>query len=369
MTRKYLPAVRSACGITFAVLITSAGAQLPTARLDSIFPPGLRGGTECEVTIGGADLDDADRLLFSDAGLSATRVEGLKFKVTASAGMAPGLYEVRAAGRYGISASRLFAVGTIPEVNEPADNASPEKSFNVTPPVTINGTAGPEAGDHFRFKAVKDQRVLISCAAERIDSALNAVVTLSDAAGRELASAHRTQSGDASMDFTAPADGDYIVEVHDMAWQQGTYRLSIAPPEAAGSPAGPAMPLSGAVCDWMPASPPQEIKAPAPAASAAHKITLPGIVSGTGSQEWLEFTGEKNRRVMLDLLSHRLGQPSDWLLRVLKITRDDKGQEKSEQLAQFDDTPAPAGAEQLRPDPPARAAWGAAPAVRFAVRS
>ena len=36
-------------------------------------------------SVDGTDLDDADRLLFSDAGLSATRVEGLKFKVTASA--------------------------------------------------------------------------------------------------------------------------------------------------------------------------------------------------------------------------------------------------------------------------------------------
>ena len=63
-------------------------AQLPTARLDTVFPQGLRAGTETEVTIAGADLDGVDRLLFSDPGLSAVPVDGLKFKVTASAGMA-----------------------------------------------------------------------------------------------------------------------------------------------------------------------------------------------------------------------------------------------------------------------------------------
>ena len=129
----------------------AGNAQLPTARLDAAFPPGLQAGTEAEISLTGQSLEGVDRLLFSDPGITAFHGEGLKFKVTASTGVAPGLYEMRAAGRYGISASRLFAVGSLPEVLEPQTNSSMEKALAVTPPVTINGTSGADAADFFRF--------------------------------------------------------------------------------------------------------------------------------------------------------------------------------------------------------------------------
>jgi len=323
-------------------------AQLPTARLDSVFPPGVRAGTETEITLTGTDLDDADRLLFSDPGLSAVRVEGLKFKVTASAGMTPGTYEVRAGGRYGITASRSFAASTLPEVNEPGDNAPAAKAFTVTLPVTINGNTGGEAADYFKFHAAKGQSLVLTCAAARVDSALNAVLAVLDASGRELVSAHRTLQADARLNFTAPADGDYLVKVHDMAWQAGVYRLTIASPDEAKSAEAAALPLSGAVCDF-PAQPATvTLSAPAANAAAAHKVNVPAIIAGTGARDWVEFTGSKDRKVMLDVLSHRLGEPSDFVMQVFKVTRDDKGQEKSDRIAEFDDTPAPAGAEMLQ---------------------
>ena len=326
-------------------------AQLPTARLDAVFPPGLQAGRESELTLTGQDLQDVDRLLFSDAGLSAVPGGGLKFKVTASAGMAPGLYEIRAAGRYGISASRLFEVGTLPEVSDPGNNDAPDKALVLTLPVTVNGTTGADAADFFRFTATKGDRLRLSCAAQRIDSPLNAVLTLSDATGRELTTAHRTHHCDPVIDFTAPHDGDFIVKLHDIVWQAGpacVYRFTAAPQGMGPAAESPAMPLPGALCDWMPAQPVTEFKEPAASAAAPHKLSLPAVVSpAPGRQDWFEFTGEKDRRVMIDVLSHRRGQPSDWVLQVFRITRDEKGQEKSERVAEFDDTAAPPGSEGL----------------------
>ena len=129
--------------------------QLPTTRLDAVFPPGLQAGSETTVALTGLDLAEVDRLIFSDAGLSAVHGEGLNFKVTASAGIQPGLYEVRAAGRYGISASRLFAVGTLPELLESGPHDTPEKALLLTLPITVNGTTGTDAADYFRFAASK----------------------------------------------------------------------------------------------------------------------------------------------------------------------------------------------------------------------
>ena len=344
-----LPRRRPSLPCALATFITAAlplAAQLPTVRLDSVFPQGLRAGTETEVTIAGADLDGVDRLLFSDPGLSAVPVEGLKFKVTASAGMAPGVHEVRAAGRYGISASKLFVVGSFPEVSETAPNASPATATEVALPVTINGTTGPDAADHFRFKAAAGQRMLLSCAAERIDSPLNAVIALADAAGRELLTAHRNDGDDARIDFTAPAEGDYTVRVHDMAWGTAPYRLTIASPEESAASPVTSLPLAGAIvrpCE----TPPAELPAPAKDAASAHKISLPAHLAGSAATEWVEFTPDQARRVSLDLLSHRLGAPSDFVIRLLKVARDAKGVESMEQLAIFEDAAAPPGSEPL----------------------
>src|SRR5205085_5999352 len=48
-----------------------AQAQLPHARLSTIFPPGGRMGTTVDVTISGADLDEATQLQFSHSNITA----------------------------------------------------------------------------------------------------------------------------------------------------------------------------------------------------------------------------------------------------------------------------------------------------------
>ena len=52
-------------------LATPAFAQMPTAMLSSVFPPGGQIGTETEVAITGENLDEATALQFSHPGISA----------------------------------------------------------------------------------------------------------------------------------------------------------------------------------------------------------------------------------------------------------------------------------------------------------
>src|SRR5687767_9502490 len=65
------------CGLMIGALLSvalagpSALAQLPVARLTSVFPLGGRQGTQVIVTVGGADLDDASGLRFSHPGITA----------------------------------------------------------------------------------------------------------------------------------------------------------------------------------------------------------------------------------------------------------------------------------------------------------
>lgn len=328
-----------------------AVAQLPTARLDAVFPPGLRAGSEVEVTLQGVDLDDVKELLFSHPGLTAVHGEGAKFKVTAAANVPPGTHEVRVKGRYGISSSRLIAVGSLTESVDPGTNDTTENAFVITPPVTVNGIVAADAADYFRFNAAKGQRVIISCAAQRIDSPLHATLSVSDAAGIEFARVHHTLDRDPMLDFTAPADGALTIKLHDVVWKGGpasVYRLTIT-----GTPDDSlmiaAIPLTGAVCDWMLSAPFTEETEPNNTPETAQKLTLPAAVNARcDDADWFEFTGKKGRKVMLDILSHRLGQPSDVFVRVQKITRDASGKETSQQVAEFDDTSAPPGTEPFR---------------------
>ncbi|HVC95659.1 MAG TPA: hypothetical protein VND64_18340, partial [Pirellulales bacterium] len=156
---------------------TCAQAQLPDARLFSIFPTGGQQGTKVEVILTGVDLDGADRLLFSHLGITAAakilepsefapapRPAPNQFVVAIAADVPPGRYEVRAIGKYGVSNPRAFIVGREPELVETEPNSTFEKASPVTLGATINGRCdGGTDLDHFKFAARRGQRLLIDC--------------------------------------------------------------------------------------------------------------------------------------------------------------------------------------------------------------
>ena len=208
--------------------IGAAFAQLPLARLHTVFPPGGRAGSTVEVAVAGVDLDDATRLHFSHAGItSAPAKDANKFTVTLGADVPSGFYDARFVGRYGVSNPRAFVVGDLPETIESSGNNSPETAAVLTPVTTVNGRAPANAVDWFKLTAKKGRRIFFDCAAKSIDSRMDAVLTLCDANGREL---ERNRRGGV-LDFTAPADGEYLLKVHDFTYRGGEeffYRLTIS---------------------------------------------------------------------------------------------------------------------------------------------
>src|SRR5687768_2326243 len=99
--------------LSAAAFSSSATAQLPVTQLTSIFPAGARPGSNLEVTVGGADLDDADKLIFSHPGITAAakmtaptdfektpKPVANQFTVTIAADVPPGIYEARVTGRF-----------------------------------------------------------------------------------------------------------------------------------------------------------------------------------------------------------------------------------------------------------------------------
>src|SRR6516225_2787063 len=208
---------------------TVASAELPSPRLDRITPLGAAAGSSVEVEIVGADLEEADRMLFDHPGIKAEHLKDRKFKVSIAADVPSGTYDAWVVGKFGVSSPRLFAVShDLVEVAEKEPNDEPATAQAVQVNSVINGTSDQGRDDIFRFPAKKGQRVVVECFAQRLDSQLDGTMTLTDKSGRLLASNRGYAGRDPLVEFIAPADGDYFVTLHDLAYVGGhPYRLVI----------------------------------------------------------------------------------------------------------------------------------------------
>ncbi len=235
--------LRAALVLALATLATAqqAPATLPHPRLASILPAGAKAGTTVDVRLTGADLEQTDRLIFSHPGITAQPVQvpadrvfpqGRKiansFKITVAADVPAGTNEVRAAGYFGLSNGRRFAVGTLDERMEKEPNNTIEQAEELAPDTLVNGLTDPQNYDFYRIAAKKGQRYIVDCAALRIDSRAQIVLTLLDGSGAEVQSARATKDRDPMLDFTSPEDGPVLLRVNDLTFRGGDehpYRL------------------------------------------------------------------------------------------------------------------------------------------------
>lgn len=233
----------SFAGLALFSATTPVHAQLlPQTRVYAVFPAGGQRGTPVPVTVAnGADLDEATRLIFSHPGITAVPktqpVEGKEvpvanqFVVTIAADVPVGTYDVRAAGKFGVSNPRAFVVGDRPEVLETEPNNELAKAQVVTTGTVVNGRSdGGTDLDFYKFTATANQRVLVDVRARRLDSRMSPVVEILDANGRKLLLSRHSLRRDALADFTPTADGEYFIKVYDSVYGGSAdhpYRLSL----------------------------------------------------------------------------------------------------------------------------------------------
>jgi hypothetical protein len=129
----------------------------------------------------------------------------------------------------GATPAMKFMVGELPEVVEEEIDGDPVP-VSVTLPVTINGRIFPrEDVDIWSFHASMGQTIHCEVHAARLGSPLDARLEVRDPEGRRVSESDG-QRPDPVLRFTAPADGDYEVRIHDIRFQGGqayVYRLTI----------------------------------------------------------------------------------------------------------------------------------------------
>ncbi len=207
-----------------------ASADLPSPRLDRIAPMGAGAGETVDVEIAANDDEGAERLVFDHPGITATFTAAKKFKVSVAADVPQGTYDVRFVGRFGVSSPRLFQVTRkLAELPEKEPNNTPEQAQELPLGCVLNGTSDNNEADVFRIAAKAGQRITFDCVAGRLDSQIDAVMTLTTADGQLLATSSDYFGRDPLIDYQFTADGTYLLNVSDLSYRGGfLYRLIVS---------------------------------------------------------------------------------------------------------------------------------------------
>jgi hypothetical protein len=181
----------------------------------------------------GGHRDSFTRLKLSGANVPAE----FALHVTADS---PPLKTVRVAAGGIHSNAMPYAVDDFSEYFELGDNNKPEQAQHVAAPVAINGRI-EKAGDEdcFSLTLGKGERYIIEALSHRLGSPLDSVVQVLNSKGNQLAANDDAVAGelqlvraDARIDFTVPADGDYVIRIKDFLKRGGNdfgYRIVVRP--------------------------------------------------------------------------------------------------------------------------------------------
>lgn len=237
----------------------TAWAQIRPPVITTITPFGVQRGTSVKVTIEGANLAGADRVLWSDAGLSATidgyddrgpdihkRTPGetgaiiqdkaekaaLTLTISATTDAKTGRQGFRLHTPLGTSNFMPVWVGVEPEQVEKEPNDDPASAMPVPSPVTVNGELA-KAGDVdcYRVEARGGRDLVVRVVAASIGSQADTAVAVLSPDGTVLARDDDFKGGrDSLLVYRPPADGPLVVRVGDAnadgGWRH-VYRATI----------------------------------------------------------------------------------------------------------------------------------------------
>jgi hypothetical protein len=157
--------------------------------------------------------------------------------------LVPGVYPLTVRGEKYVAGPVPFAVDTLPECVSRKPDHSQAGAQTITLPVIVNGRIEtPGRWDVFRFQGRAGEDIVAEVIARRLDSPLDSVLKLTNAAGKLLAvnddyedkgAGLQTQYADSYLTATLPDAGAYYLCLGDAQQQGGpdyAYRLRVSHP-------------------------------------------------------------------------------------------------------------------------------------------
>lgn len=357
-------------------LLVLAGAISVASAVSPVFttatPAGAQRGTEIDVVLRGDRLSDAQEIMFYGTGIEVMKIVEAKdnsvkarFKIANDCAIGEHLCRIRTAS--GISAMRIFMVGTLPQVDEVEPTSSITQAQKIAMGTTVNGTLTSEDVDYFQVEAKKGQRLSVEVEGARLGrTMLDPYISIMDATGKKLAIAddNALLLQDAYASIIVPEDGSYFIELRDSAYggNNHTYRLhvgSFARPAAVypaggkvgekidatfiGDPKGDfkqsiSLPLQAenkfpvvsqkegfaSSPNWMRVSPFPNVLEVEPNHSFSNatrtKLELPlafnGIISKAGEADYFRFAARKDQSLEFQVYARKLGSHLDSVITV-----------------------------------------------------
>ncbi|MBM83298.1 MAG: serine protease [Planctomycetaceae bacterium] len=312
---------------------------LPAPRLMATMPMGGKVGSTFDVAISGQNCEDVESLHFSHPGITATpkiangEPVPEQFVVTIAKDVPLGIYEARLMTRLGVSSSRAFSVGNLPEVKWNLANRSVKDAMPLALDTVCNAYMSSRAIDYYMIEAKKGQRLVIDCAAQGIDSKLKPVVILGDEKGADLIAERRG----GLIDYTVPKEGKYTIKVHDLTYLGGPhhfYRLVARTAKPGKAVAVARMPSTRKVsaCSWPPVGLDESNAVTETEPNNKHTesqaITLPCNLRGSffpaADVDTFEFSAKKDEVWWVEVASERLGRPTDPNVVIQRVGSDGK---------------------------------------------
>lgn len=219
---------------------TGAVAPPPKPEITAAEPRGVQRGAESKLKLTGQNLDGVTAVQSSDPAVklrleaeSATK-DGVWIYAEAEKDLAAPEVKVTVTGPGGDSNAFKLFVDNFPQSaeREPNDSPADATALPALPAAVWGSLAKPGDADHFAFDAKAGQPLVIEVAAKRLGGKADAVLTLVDPAGNVVASNNDAEgSPDPLLTFMPPANGRYVVKVHDLmiasSPNEHFYRLTV----------------------------------------------------------------------------------------------------------------------------------------------
>lgn len=190
----------------------------------SMLPPGGKAGSTVPVTIAGVRLTGANGFWCEHPGITAKlKPEGatdtvVQADLVVAANVPPGLYQWRLLAERGASPPKLLAISTGPSEVEKEPNDNPEQAQPLPIEGAISGSLEKYQDiDFYKITGKSGDRILILAQAQMLGVPADLAIAVVDRQGKPIALGKDFLQGDPYIDFTFPTEGDFFVQVWNLA--------------------------------------------------------------------------------------------------------------------------------------------------------